>query len=147
MTQPIKNLLQNIFSEKSSWKINLLKNWPTIIGSLNTKVNLEKVYENTLVLGVENACWLQELYLLSPLLIKTINEKLDQPRIKNLRFKQVSRKKNNKKQSKLLKKKSTNKIVSLSSTEKSALTIINDPQLEVALKNFLIRCYQEKEWK
>ena len=62
---------------------------------------------------------MQELYLLSPLLIKTINEKLDQPHIKEIRFKQVSLKKDSVK--KLPVKTPQKKEVTLSKEEKQSI--------------------------
>ncbi|MCK5633099.1 DUF721 domain-containing protein [bacterium] len=144
MAQSLKNLLPSVLKQEGSWKINLLKNWPTILGNLKTKVLLEKIQDSTLVLSVNDSCWLQELYLLSPILLKTINEKLDRPRIKRLRFKQAGIKKVKTKQA-TRKKIKPCKPVELSSKENKALQTIDDPQLQKALKQFLVRCYHEKE--
>jgi len=91
MAKPIKNILDSFLKTNNSWKAQLLQDWPKIIGKLQDKVSIEKVQDSTLVLSVADACWLQELYLLSPVLLKTINQKLDRPRIKRLRFKQARR--------------------------------------------------------
>jgi len=143
MAQNIKNLLQTILKTEHNWKVHLLKNWPDIIGDLKSKVQLEKIQETTLVLSVIDACWLQELYLLSPLLLRAINQKLDRPRIKHLRFKQAGIKKERKKYV-VRKNNRTQKKVTLSPTERRALKKINDSQLCDALERFLVRCYQEK---
>lgn len=145
MTQKIDSLIQKFFNQEQKWQIDLLAKWNTILGPLHTKVQLEKIDNDTLVLGVFDSCWMQELYLLSPLLLKTINESLDQPRIKQLRFKKiVSIKKQEAKQknSTSLTKKCTS--IELSPQEKKALAAIEDQQLQQALRNFLIRCYQEQ---
>lgn len=144
MAHTIKTLLNSVLHIQDDWKIDLLRRWPEIIGDLGSKVILEKIEDSTLVVSVENSCWLQELYLLSPVLIKAINEKLDQPRIKRLRFKQQGIKKKGK-QSTTIKPKRTLKEVILSQREHSALEKITDPELNRALKSFLVRCYQEKE--
>jgi hypothetical protein len=144
MAHSIKNILQSILKTDCSWKTDLLTKWPEIIGDLGSKVKLEKIQDSTLVLSVANACWMQELYLLSPLLIRTINEKLDQPRIKHLRFKQAELKKA--RPSLPVKKQAcAPQEVTLSSQERAALDKISDPQLSSALKRFLNRCYLEKE--
>jgi hypothetical protein len=144
MAQHIKQFLTNILPQEESWKRYLLEHWPTIMGRLHSKVTIENIYEDYLVLGVPDACWLQELYLLSPALIKQINEKLETPRIKQVRFKQVGR----------MQKKvvltpqatvRTPKVVQLNEQENNALTRIADTDLQAALKSYLIRCYQEKE--
>jgi len=89
MALRLKELLHTLIHPEKNWKTNLLYQWHDIIGSLHSKVRIEKIYDDTLILGVFHSCWMQELYLLSPLLIKTINEKLDQPHIKQIRFKHV----------------------------------------------------------
>lgn len=143
MTKTIKDLLPSILGQESNWKFTLLNNWQTIFGPLSSKVHLEKIYEDSLVLGVQDACWLQELYLLSPMLLKTINKTLDQPRIKQLRFKTIGIKKN--KQVREQKKNEERPItVKLKTSEHQALEQVKDPQLRDALKHFLIRCYREK---
>jgi len=142
MAQHIKTLLHSLVNPQNSWKHTLLQNWRNIFGNLSTKVTLEKIYNNTIVLGVYDSCWMHELYLLSPLLLNKINENLDQDRIKQVRFKQTGRKKRKKN---LYPQKPTKsrKEFFLSPTEKSALTKVNDLQLRNALKEFRIRCYRE----
>lgn len=144
MALPIKDFLNSFLKTETTWKLQLIKDWPKIIGKLGNKVKLEKVQETTLVLSVIDSCWLQELYLLSPILLHTINEKLDQPRIKRLRFKQSEIKVKNEKRET---KKEIYKVkqYTLSLTEQKALKRIDDQQLSSALKNFLYRCRQEKE--
>lgn len=143
MTKEIKNVLSLILANHANWKIHLLNNWSTILGPLSSKVYIEKIQEDTLILGVQDSCWLQELYLLSGMLIKTINQTLDQPRIKHLRFKTIGIKKE-KQRNKTTNKARCNEPVSLSAHEYQALQNINDSELQQALKNFLVRCYQEK---
>lgn len=144
MAQPIKQLIHSVFDKPDNWKIDLLRNWDTIIGSLNTKVYLEKIGDDTLVLGVSDSCWLQELYLLSNVILQVINEKLDRPRIKQLRFKKIGIRPE--KKAAYVKPKPRSRVKrALTPKEKSALTHIKDVQLQQALEDFLIRCYQEQE--
>src|SRR5439155_41226 len=70
MALNLKELLQAIIRPEKNWKTDLLYRWRDIIGSLHSKVRIEKIHDDTLILGVFNSCWMQELYLLSPLLIK-----------------------------------------------------------------------------
>lgn len=143
MAKEIRDLVPLILRSQDNWKLKLLSSWQTIFGALSDKVSLEKMTDDTLVLGVQDSCWLQELYLLSAMLLKTINQQLDQPRIKNLRFKTVGTKKGSTapKQTKMVWAK---RVVVLNAKENGALTHIKDEQLALALKGFLIRCYQEK---
>ncbi len=138
----MKRLLHDLFDHQENWKITLLKNWPDILGNLSTKVHLEKINNDSLVLGISDSCWLQELYMLSPLLIRTINKKLDEPRIKSLRFKKVGIKKETKKRA-VKRKKAPFIAPPLSPKEKKALTSIKDPDLHREIQAFLRRCQQE----
>ena len=138
----LKELLHSIINPEKNWKIDLLYQWNDIVGSLHTKVRIEKIHNDMLILGVFHSCWMQELYLLSPLLIKKINEKLDQPYIKNIRFKQIGlkqMKKNDRLHTNIKKKKD----VQLTQEDNRALATVSDPTLREALKAFRLRCYQE----
>ncbi len=139
----LKDILHTVINPEKNWKTDLLYKWNDIIGHLGNKVCIEKIYDNTLILGVFHSCWMQELYLLSPLLIKTINEKLDQPYIKEIRFKHIGLKKQKKINiaPAVLKRK---KDVVLTKEDERALAKISDPALQEALKAFRIRCYEEK---
>lgn len=143
MVTSVKIILDSLLSQKNNWQVKLLHNWPTIVGSIRTNVQLLKIQEDTLIIGVLDSCWLQELYLLSPLLIKTINEKLDRPRIKNLRFKSVGIT-DKKEKKRAPSKKIISKIVQLSPREQETLNQIKDEQLRQVLKDYLIRCHREK---
>lgn len=142
MPKHVHTFLSSLVPKNDSWKIQLLSNWETIMGNLHTKVQLEKIDEDTLVLGVHNSSWLQELYLLSPMLLTTINQKLDQPRIKHLRFKQAGKRLQTTKVVPIIHKQ--RKEVIINTQEQAALNNMKDPQLRDALKAFLIRCYQER---
>jgi len=146
MTNHIKNILSTVVQTKNNWKLQLLGQWKEIIGNLSNKVTIEKIYEDTIVLGVSNSSWMQELYLLSPVLIKTINKNLDRPRIKQVRFKMTGRKKTTiKKTAKKMSRATTT--VHLTPREKQALETIPDQTLRAALKAFYIRCARERQCK
>lgn len=144
MSIQIKELLQDIFKSiknNDAWQVYLLTNWNSIVGNLQSKVKLEKIYEDTLVLAVYDSSWMQELFLLSNALIIKINSKLDAPRIKHLRFKIADRAKIKKIITKPL---DQEKKIFLNSQELIALNKIVDPELSLVLKNFLIRCHKER---
>ncbi len=143
MAQPIKNLLTTLIKPKHSWHIQLLSSWDSTLGKLSSKVRLEKIDDDTLVLGVYDSCWMQELYLMTPMLIATINKKLDQPYIKHLRFKRVVARKHTP-QPVVLTLPPNHQEVTLKPTEYAALEKIKDPQLSMALQQFLIRCIRRK---
>ena len=144
MAKKIKSIIDTVFSQQNSWKIQLLQNWPTIIGKLKSKVRLEKINKDSLVLGVYDSCWLQELYLLSPILLKRINEKLENRSFKRLHFKQVGIYKS--KKVKKHKKGEHKKLeITLTNKEQETLKKIDDPDLSDVLRKFLLRCHEEKD--
>ncbi len=122
-----------------------MKKWPEIVGQLASKVTIEKIYAESVTLGVYDSYWMQELYLLSPTLVETINRNLDQHRIKQVRFKLVRKKEQKKKKSTATIHKDEPLTITLTPTERNALERITDPDLRAALQSFLIRCYQEKK--
>ena len=143
MAQPVGKLLQSLFNQNNDWKMILLKQWPEIVGTLAQHVQVEKVTDETLVLAVQDSCWLQELYHLSDLLLKSINQKLDRPRIKKLRFKTKGLPQERKTKKVLPTIKRARKKITLSRHEQNALDRVKDKQLQEALKEFRDRIYQE----
>jgi len=142
MSHHIKDALQSILKNSDDWKRDLLNNWPTIMGGLSDKVCLEKVRGETLFLGVYEASWMQELYLLSPTLIKTINSYLGKPYVKELRFKSAAKKKVTVKKE-IVGQQQALPTRTLSPQEQEALAQVNDPQLRLMLQDYLGRCYRE----
>jgi len=146
MARELKHFLNSVIQPNDDWRLNLLNSWPDIMGNLVHKVRLEKINNDSLILGVYESCWLQELYLLSPILLNAINQKLDQPRIKHLRFKRAAPLKKYVSQKYDTQLPTTVDVSSITLTQKeeNALAQIQDEQLKDALKKFLIRCYREK---
>ncbi len=147
MAQQLKTFIDSLLKanqdETTPWKIQLLQNWSTILGPLSSKVQLEKIYDDTLVLGVFDSCWLQELYCLTPVIIESINANLEQPYIKNLRLKKIGKKPPTQKRYVPTPIPFTLNIV-LSAQEKAALRAIKDEELRNAMEAFLKRCYRER---
>ena len=141
MASSLKNLLDTIIRPEKNWKTTLLYNWHDIIGDLHTKVHIQKIYDDTLILGVFHSSWMQELYLLSPLIIQTINERLEHPYIKQIRFKHISSKKKITKTAQYAM--FSKKEVVLNQQDEYILAKIADPALREALRAFRIRCYRE----
>lgn len=146
MAQSVKTILDSYFSSQENWKIQLLNNWDTIIGKLKDHVCLEKIYNDALILGVYNSHWMQELYLLSHVILKTINDALDKPRIKKIHFKfiETKKKKRESKQTKSVQLQPETSII-IARKDLLALEKISDEQLRSVLHDFLIRCYRERQ--
>lgn len=140
MPRPLADFMQHILGTQETWQIKLLQQWETIIGNLKTRVHLLKIQNDTLILGVPDLCWMQELYLLTPLLLQTINQHLDMPRIKNLRFKAAGTPEDKKRITKKLPPPPPRKIIPLSRDEEKALAVLTDPDLALAIQDYLQRC-------
>jgi len=138
------DFLPTVMTGPEAWKMKLLQAWPTVLGDLTPLVSLEKIDNDILILGVQDSCWLQELYMLSPLILKMINKNLDQPRIKALRFKTRGCNKTGTGK-KIPTQKAPVVIRPLSAREDAALGHIKDEQLKKALQGFLMRCQQETQ--
>ena len=143
MTHHIKSLLGSFIKTHKDWKRQLLEKWPEIMGPLADTMHIEKIYDDTIILGVSDSCWLQELYLLSQTILTTINQNLDQPRIKQIRFKQVlHRPKTMPIKKEFIERKTIEK--PLTREEEVALSRIKDVSLKQSLHAFLTRCKEER---
>ncbi len=134
----LKSMFKNDDTDQQ-WRLELLRNWPAIVGDLHTQVTLEKIKGDTLVLGVPDASWLHELYLLSNVVIETINRHLDSDRIKHVRFKQVGRSKKSP-TPRTTYQQAARRQRTLTTREETALGRVDDQGLQTALKDFLMRC-------
>jgi hypothetical protein len=144
MAQQLKKFLNN-FLHQDNWRTYLLDQWPKVVGNLHTKVHIQQITKNnTLVLEVIDSCWLQELYLLSETLLKTINNALEKPHIKKLHFRLIGKTKKN------IRVHKNNKqpvfdAVTLHHREEHALKSIDDEELKNLLRLFCIRCHKERK--
>jgi Dna[CI] antecedent, DciA len=143
----IKNILQSLIAFKSDWKFIILTKWPDIVGELTSKVIIEKITVDTIVLGVIDACWMQELYTLAPLIRSRINNALDTPHIKHVRFQQKGLKKNVLPPMAITQHHhaaDSGSRAPLNGVEERALQSITDLELRSTLINFRHRCLQGK---
>lgn len=139
----IKDIVVDIIktsNPEQDWKSMIMQNWSSIIGTLSSRVFIERIYSNTIILAVTDSCWMQELHLLSEIIKEKINQTLSEPRIQVIRFKYATKKSITK----------TQKIIPqtyhfipkpLNSKETAALSKIKDPELSQALMRFLQKCH------
>lgn len=133
-------LLQNC-SQEHYWKFLLMSKWEEIVGSMASKVFIYKIHQKSLILGVNDSSWMQELHLLSGLIKDKINTILKSHKIDSIKFKYVAQPKKNiqKKQTSIPLHKE-DKV--LTSQELQALDHIKDQELAQALVGFLQKCHQ-----
>lgn len=144
--QQLATLLNSLFAGQKQWQYTLLRNWQSIFGPLSSYVFLERIDKDILVIGVTQACWLAELYTMTPLIIKAINKTLETPHIKQVRFIRVG-----KRPTKTIKTLSQIrqdhelKCSPLTPQEQGALEAIKDKELAVVLERFLQRVKAERK--
>jgi hypothetical protein len=140
MAQPLKFAVEKFFDNYTDWRFTLLKNWQTVIGPLHIHMRLERIENDTLIIGVYDVHWMHELYMLTRTIIRTVNQGLGGSHVRHLRFKLVERG-----QDKSRKKNTSNlsgsasHIRSLTPREQTTLERIKDPQLKELLYAFLLR--------
>lgn len=145
----IVDTLPRILPVSQHWKLALLQNWSTIIGTLHDKVVLHKVGDDHVVLRVVHPSLAQELHYLSELLREKINNALDQPRINALHFRTGIQSKKTAFRTKPLKKRGHEvhhapRQVRFTPREKSALTKIDNTELRSALCAFYTTCKRRR---
>lgn len=92
MASSLATLCTTLFNSNNDWRQRLLREWPIIVGILHTRMRLEKIVKDTLIIGVYEVHWMQELYMLSSMIIDTINNKLGESCIAKLHFRLVEKK-------------------------------------------------------
>jgi hypothetical protein len=141
----VQEILNGIFKNEQ-WKFQLLSEWEIIVGNLADKMRLEKIDGDTLIIGVYQASWLQELYLLSHVLLQSINTQLKHPHVRYLRFKHASIYIKSSPVKKPVKKQTIQCAPPiLSYEERRALNAIKDEELKNALHGFLARCHIQRK--
>jgi len=138
MARLLRDIVPQILSH-DEWQVVLARQWKEAVGNLKTRIRLEKIFDDTLVVGVYEYHWMQELYLLSPLLQDSLNKFLGHQRINHLRFVLVEDRKRvpRKPKPKLLVRPET---VVLSIQQESALLTIEDEAFRKTLREYWGRC-------
>lgn len=136
----LEQLLQSC-NQQHYWKFLLMNRWGEIVGTLASRVFIYKIYQKSLILGVSDSSWMQELHLLSGLIKDKINTILGCNQIESIKLKYITESKT------VIQKKS--KIVPLQQQTKTltpeeiqALKKIKDHELSQALVGFLQKCHQ-----
>jgi len=139
----IKHILNSLLvRQEQDWRLYVVQNWTTIIGNLHTKMCLEKVVGDMLVIGVYDVHWMQELHLMSTMIIRTINAKLGDNRVSKLRFVLVQRRTAHKKSIPVQSNERNTKKIVFPQRCARVLTDIKNKDLHDALQKYFERCMQ-----
>ncbi len=138
MGHQIGTLVQNLFSRFNDWRFTLIKSWPSIFGPLSQYTRLERIDGSILIIGVYDPHWMQELHLLAPTLIASVNDHLQKQVITGVKFKLAQRKvhtpitikKNTEHQQ------HTPTSLRLTAHQQQALMDVKDPELKSALLTY-----------
>ena len=144
MIPQLKQVIHTLLDPSKDWRFYLLTHWNAIMGSLAARVRLEKIEltqeQAVLFLGVYESVWLQELHMLSAVLIRSINSTLGQPYIKQVRLSLVIKQQDrSKKYAKTIERYAEAK-TTLTEKEQKALSAISNSDLQKTLHTFLLRC-------
>lgn len=66
-----------VLKSQDNWKIRLMSQWELIVGAMGQHICLEKIVDATLIVGVHDTKWMQQLHYLSHELIDLINRGLE----------------------------------------------------------------------
>lgn len=135
MTLAVKSVLDLLFSRQQSWEVELARQWSSIVGNLHTRICLEKVDRDTIIVGVYDPHWMQELYLLSPMLIGSINKRLQGEYVHRVQFRLAVAQKKKKNGSKAVAPKYAplTQKRALDESQQQALAAVKDPELQKEL--------------
>ena len=144
MPTTIAHLIFKVIDKDHSWKITLFQQWPSCMGNISHHAHIYQINDDSLVISVSSSAWLQELYLLSGTIITKVNQIIDHPRIKQVRFIRLATILPEYKNPKNISAKSTSYTTpQLTCYEKQALEKVTDEALQEVLTKFLARCQKE----
>ena len=155
MPRQVGFFLLDIIPREHRWKIELLKQWETIIGKLKDKVRIEKICDDSIILGVCHPTWAQELFFLLPMLKEKINAVLQKKQITNIRIRTTNFIENKQTVSSPSSKYGTinkgyqNRQIehNLTIHEHALLQTIKNNELQAVLAQFYLRCKENHQKK
>ena len=130
----IKVLLENYLKPADEWKLSLIQQWPHIVGELHSRMRIQRVNNDHVIIGVYDIHWMHELFHMTRFITEKINNSLGGSYIKTIRFVLVKKnervQKNNEKN---IAEKPFLPTINLTDREQNALTLIHDNELRGSL--------------
>lgn len=141
MAQNILSHLHKILPQEQSWKMQILRDWHTIMGPLSQKVLLQRVDDHAIILAVAHPGLAQELLMLSDLIRSKINDAIGHEAITTIHFRTMAQRKAVAPLNSPVKKEvSPIEKIKLSTAEEKQLSTITNKELRNALAEFYATC-------
>jgi len=139
MALSLQMLVADLLEADTDWRKRLVKEWQIIVGNLHVRMRLERVVHDTVVIGVYEVHWMQELYMLSGMIMNAINQKLGDEYVTKLRFVVADKARDRQKKSlDIIKKPDHTK--PLAAPQQAMLKKISDQKLQDVLSQLWYRC-------
>lgn len=139
MAFQLQSLLAGLLDVGDDWRKRLVKEWPALVGDLHTHMRFEKLSHDVLVIGVYDMHWMHELYMMAPMIVQAINEKLGGDYVAKVRFVVVN--KNEHARTAGAHKRDTHlNAKPLADEQKKVLATVKDQQLQEVLSKLWYRC-------
>lgn len=139
MAFSLDSLVQGLLGADDDWRKRLVKEWPAMVGDLHNRMRFEKISHDVLVIGVYEMHWMHELYMMSPMILQAINEKLGGSYVAKIRFAVVNKaERSRKKAGGVCSDERQGK--PLAEPQQKALASVKDQQLQEALSKLWQRC-------
>ena len=123
------------------WKSKLIREWAQIVGNLHTKMCLEKIEGAVLKIGVYDSHWIHELFMLAPMIVRTINTALGGSYVVSVRFGVKEKKRVVALYD--VEQQVVQQPIELTLQQQQMLSNITDNELRLSLEQFLKRCLQK----
>lgn len=131
----LSECLEGAFPCQEKWAIRLARGWDKAIGDLHERMRLEAIKDDQVVVGVYDSRWIPELFLLTPLLIKSMNDYLGGTFVRRIRFVLVE-KSTRGALKKVIPDENTRKQPKMSMRQEQILGTIKDEELKDVLEKF-----------
>lgn len=139
MAFSLETLMAGILGVDDDWRKRLVKEWPKLVGDLHTRMRFEKISHDVLVIGVYDIHWMHELYMMSPMILEALNNRLGGNYIAKIRFAVVNKTERSCPQS-LSKHHESVSANPLAERQQKMLAKVKDEQLQEALSKLWYRC-------
>ena len=128
----LKDIFNNINQiNKFSWHYEFIKSWPTIARGLEEHMSIGKIMKDTVTLEVHDSSWMQEVHLLSPVILNRIKQFY--PVIQKIKVNKINKKR-------IEQKKEILSFNEITDQEKNVVKIVKDKDLAKALLNYYTIC-------